>query len=252
MGARGGGDGQLGVCELEKCGAGGSRQRKQSGKGPRMVRGPGWTSGSSQRWGGDRMKRLVTPQVPGRDRQASLGTMGSRKRVAGREEMWRDLSLRKVELVQRGTAQGGGTGGSCREGPGLNVLTWARPGHWEAGGFETLRRRGACGVWGCACMQDSDETEGEERVKAAGSGSGGAVASFMGREQQRRVFTPTPSFKVGRMLQVGMGKGPPSRGNSCAKAWRLPRGQVSSMRLFTRCSLFGPILVLGRQWRLLQ
>lgn len=153
MGARGGGDGQLGVCELEKCGAGGSRQRKQSGKGPRMVHGPGWTSGSSQRWGGDRMKRLVTPQVPGRDRQALLGTMGSRKRVAGQEETWRDLSLRKVESVQRGTARGGGTGGSCREGPGLNVLTWAGPGHWEAGGFETLRRRGACGVWGCVCCR---------------------------------------------------------------------------------------------------
>lgn len=135
-----------------------------------------------------------------------------------------------------------------RGSPGRNVLTWAGPRHWEAGGFETLRRLGACGVWGCACTHDSDESEGEERVKAAGSGSGSAVASFMGRERRRRVFPPTVSFDVGRMLQVGMGKGPRSGGKSRAKAWRLPRGPVSSMRLDARRSVFGPVSALGNQW----
>lgn len=174
----------------------------------------------------------------------SLGDSGE-PREGGRPPC---LRLRRVELVRRGTARRGGTGGSCRGSPGRNVLTWAGPRHWEAGGFETLRRLGACGVWGCACTHDSDESEGEERVKAAGSGSGSAVASFMGRERRRRVFPPTVSFDVGRMLQVGMGKGPRSRGNSRAKAWRLPRGPVSSMRLDARRSVFGPVSALGNQW----
>lgn len=80
---------------------------------------------------------------------ASLGQAGSlgdsgEPREGGRPPC---LRLRRVELVRRGTARRGGTGGSCRGSPGRNVLTWAGPRHWEAGGFETLRRLGACGVW---------------------------------------------------------------------------------------------------------